>query len=75
MTPKPLSIPFWIRQWSAVAQVAHELSGARRWEGYFSGDATEFRFCFNVHSMPGMPREVTEAVLMITDGADDEPHH
>ncbi|WP_269669722.1 DNA-binding protein [Pseudomonas putida] len=25
--------------------------------------------------MPGMPREVTEAVLMITDGADDEPHH
>jgi hypothetical protein len=25
--------------------------------------------------MPGMPREVTEAVLMITDGADDEPNH
>ncbi|MFJ4386205.1 hypothetical protein ACIP02_17935 [Pseudomonas sp. NPDC089408] len=43
-------IPFWVQQWPAAVLVLPELWRAMHWEGVVSGEATEFRFGFNVHT-------------------------
>ncbi|MDE1529246.1 hypothetical protein PVE90_05885 [Pseudomonas carnis] len=57
-------IPFWVQQWPAAVFVLPELWRAMHWEGVVSGEATEFRFGFNVHSR--RKNEFVESVTYVT---------